>query len=90
VLLRLSRNRGFSFQTHSVQPLGLPGAFNITPPGGAMGGPANAPVGGYATKPTWNRCGMSYDMVPELEWTGPLKTTLQGVFAEVEDHPGDE
>lgn len=70
VLLRLSRNRGFSYQTHSIQTLGLPGSYN--------------------TKPTFNRCGMAYDLVAELEWTGPLHTALNGVFAVVEDHPGDE
>lgn len=70
VLLRVSRDRGFSFQTHSIQTLGLPG--------------------GYNTKPTFNRCGVAYDFVPELEWTGPLHTALNGVFAVVEPHIGDE
>lgn len=70
VLLRVSRDRGFSFTTHSLQTLGLPG--------------------GYSTKPTFNRCGMAYDFVPELEWTGPLHTALNGVFAVTEPHQGDE
>ena len=70
VLLRVSRDRGFSFTTHSIQTLGLPG--------------------GYATKPTFNRCGMAFDFVPELQWTGPLHTALNGVFAVVEPHLGDE
>ncbi len=68
VVLRISRNRGFSFTTHSIQSLGLPG--------------------GYNTKPTWNRCGLAYDFVPELQWEGPLHTALNGVFVEIEDSPG--
>lgn len=70
VLLRISRDRGFSFKTHSIQTLGLPG--------------------GYNTKPTWNRCGLAYDFVPELQWEGPLHTALNGIFAEIEDSPSYE
>ncbi len=69
VILRISRNRGFSFNVHSIQTLGLPG--------------------GYNTKPTWNRCGVAYDMIVELEWEGPLHTALNGVFAVTEVHEGD-
>lgn len=70
VVLRISRNRGFSFETHSIQTLGVPG--------------------GYNTKPTFNRCGTAYDFVVELNWGGPIRTALNGVFAVIEDHPGDE
>jgi hypothetical protein len=70
VLLRISRDRGFTFTTHSIQTLGVPGAFN--------------------SKPTFNRCGMGYDFVPELQWEGPMRTALNGVFADIEDAPGYE
>jgi hypothetical protein len=77
VELRISRDRGFTFTTHSLQPLSTPVTGPTFPEG-------------YVVKPTWNRCGMAYDMVPELIWTGPIKSALQGVFAEIEEHPGDE
>ena len=70
VILRVSRDRGFSYNVHSVQTLGLPG--------------------GYATKPTWNRCGIAYDLVVEMEWEGPLHTALNGVFALTEESYADE
>lgn len=71
VWLKISRDRGNTFFTHSMQQLGIPG-----PPG-------------YFTRPTFNRCGYAYDMVPMLEWTGPVRTALNGVVVEIEDHPGD-
>ncbi len=70
IFLRLSRDRGFTFTSHSMQKMGLPG--------------------GYNTRPTFWRCGQAYDIVPELQWTGPMHTALQGVFAEVEESGADE
>ena len=70
IILRISRDRGFTYTTHSIVNLGVPGGVN--------------------TKPTWNRCGLAYDFVPELQWEGPMHTALNGVFAVVEDSPGYE
>lgn len=70
IILRISRDRGFTFTATAPVNLGVPGRFN--------------------TKPTWNRLGFGYDMVPELQWEGPMKTALNGVFADIEDAPGYE
>lgn len=71
VWLKISRDRGNTFFTHSVQQLGVPGPK------------------GYAQRPSFNRCGMAYDLVLLLEWSGPLRSALNGVFAEIEEHAGD-
>jgi hypothetical protein len=46
--------------------------------------------GQYNNKPTWNRCGYGYDIVVRLSWEGPMHSALQGVFAVIERHDGDE
>ena len=69
ITLMISRDRGYSYFSHSDQ---------------LMAGPY-----GYNTKPTFNRCGVAYDAVFRLQWTGPFKTAINGVFIVVEQHEGD-
>ena len=39
--------------------------------------------GEYNKTPTWRKLGMARDRVFQLEWSGPVQTTLNGAFVEV-------
>lgn len=75
VTLQVSRDRGFSFTTHSLQPMAA-----VT-----SGGNTSS----YNVRPTFNRCGTATDFVLQLEWAGPMKSALNGVFIETEEHQAD-
>jgi hypothetical protein len=50
----------------------------------ALTGPA-----GFNNKPTFNRCGIGFDLVIRFQWTGPIKTALNSAFATLEQHDAD-
>lgn len=44
---------------------------------------------GFNTRPTFNRCGVSFDTVLRFQWAGPFETAMQGAFVVTEQHEGD-
>jgi hypothetical protein len=44
---------------------------------------------GYNTRPTFNRCGVAYDVVLRFQWTGPFKTAMNAPFVVIEEHEAD-
>lgn len=44
---------------------------------------------GYNTKPTFNRCGLGYDLVLRFQWNGPFQTAMNAPFVVLESSEGD-